>query len=144
MHLEALPFADQLDHQAWEIEMRVSRGDWSGDTAIQLEISLVYSAVIIRKLWEHYKDLYRDRRIGFDLNEHLSGLARDGDDRPQTALTYVHRIIHSQTIKTGPETRNSGVFFQSDHEGSFEISYDDIVAFVRRAAHATRAIEGQG
>ena len=143
MHLEALPFADQLEHQAWEIESRVSQGDWADDAALRLEIFLVYTAVIIRKLWEHYRELYMEPSVGLDLNGKLVGLVRDGSDQPQSGLTYVHRIIHSQMIDTGPDTRQNGVRFHSDHDGVFFISYDAIVAFIRRVAEATRAVEGQ-
>ena len=142
MHLEALPFADQLDHQAWEIEFRVSQGDWPDDKALRIEIFLVYSAVIIRKLWEHYSELYREPNVGLDLNSHLAGLVRNGSDQPQSGLTYVHRIIHSQMIDTGPESRENGVRFQSDHEGVFCVSYEAIVTFIRRVAAATRAVGG--
>jgi len=140
LHIEAQPYADQLDTHADLIESLVAQEEWERDTPVCLEISLVYSCVVIRKLWEHYESLFRER--GFDLNDTMAGLEMRGGDGRTSGLTFVHRVIHSQRIETGEQSKVSGVQFESDHKGSFEIGYREIIAFLRCAAAATRAIHG--
>lgn len=76
MHIEAQPYADQLDTHTGLIERLVAQEGWGRDTPVRIEISLVYSCVVIRKLWEHYESLFR--ATGFDLNDPMAGLERRG------------------------------------------------------------------
>lgn len=140
MHVEALPYAQQLSIHADEIESHQAAVEWDKDVPVRLEISLVYTAVIIRKLWEHYAALYRD--VGFDLNAALPGLKRLDTGTSETGLTYVHRIIHSQQIDTSDATRAGDIRFQSEKAGELAISYQDVVALLRHAATATQNIHG--
>ena len=140
MHIEAMPYADQLCFHADEIDMRVFHRHWEDDTPIRLEISIVYSAVIIRKLWEHYAVLLRE--VGFDLDQPLPGLFDIAAGDQQTGITFVHRIIHSKTIDTSEENKQAGIEFESDWEGQMRIAYADVTNFFRRAADACRAIHG--
>lgn len=140
MHLEALPYADQLSIHANEIERHQAADEWAGDVPVRLEIALVYTAVVIRKLWEHYAGLYQE--VGFDLNEALPGLTKMDTGTPETGLTYVHRIIHSQQLDTSAATRAGRIRFQSEKAGELAISYQDVVNFLRNAATATRKIHG--
>jgi hypothetical protein len=140
MHIEAMPYADELCVHADEIEMRVLHSNWEEETSIRLEISLVYSAVIIRKLWEHYENLLRD--VGFELDQPLRGLFDIATGEQQTGITFVHRIIHSKTIDTSEESKQAGIKFESDWEGQMRIAYTDVTKFFRRAAHACREIHG--
>lgn len=140
MHLEALPYADQLSIHANEIERYQAADEWAGDVPVRLEITLVYTAVVIRKLWEHYAGLYRE--VGFDLNEALPGLTNMDNGTHETGLTYVHRIIHSQRIDTSAATRAGDIRFQSERAGELAISYQDVATFLRNAATATHRIHG--
>lgn len=140
MHIEAMPYADQLSVHADEIENRTKNWSWEDDTPIRLEISIVYSAVIIRKLWEHYAELFRE--VGFDLERPMSGLNELGVASQQTGLTFVHRIVHSKFIDTSEHTQTTGVQFESDRKGRLKIAYVDVVAFFRNAARATKSIHG--
>ena len=140
MHLEALPYADQLSIHANEIEDNQVAAEWANDVPVRLEISLVYTAVVIRKLWEHYEELYRE--VGFDLDRTLSGLTNLDTGAPETGLTYVHRIIHSQQIDTSAATRAGRIRFQSERAGELVISYQDVATFLRNAATATQEIHG--
>ncbi|MDW3221287.1 MAG: hypothetical protein R8G34_00095 [Paracoccaceae bacterium] len=140
MHIEAMPYADQLCIHADEIEMRVLHRDWEDGTPIRLEISVVYSAVIVRKLWEHYTTLLRE--VGFELDQPLPGLFDIATGNQQTGITFVHRIIHSKTIDTSEESKQAGLQFESDWEGKMRIAYADVIEFFRKAADACRAIHG--
>lgn len=140
MHIEAMPYADQLSVHADEIEMWVFHREWVDDTAIRLEISVVYSAVIIRKLWEHYAVLLRE--VDFELDQPLPGLFDVTSGDPKTGITFVHRIIHSKTIDTSEESKRAGIEFESDWDGRMRIAYADVTKFFRRAADACREIHG--
>jgi len=140
MHIEAMPYADQLGVHADEIEMRAFRPHWEDDTPIRLEISVVYSAVIIRKLWEHYAELLRE--VDFELDQPLPGLFDIEAGKQQTGITFVHRIIHSKAINTSEENKSFGIEFESDWEGRLRIAYADVIEFFRRASYACRAIHG--
>jgi hypothetical protein len=140
MHIEAMPYADQLGAHANEIEMRAFLQGWEDDTPIRLEISIVYSAVIIRKLWEHYADLFRE--VGFELDQPLPGLYDMEANNQQTGMTFVHRIIHSKTIDTSEEKKNTGIEFESDLKGRLRIAYVDVIQFFRNASQACGAIHG--
>ena len=140
MHIEALPYAEQLSNHADEIQRHQEAGDWDEYVPVRLEISLVYTAVVIRKLWEHYAALYQD--VGFDLNVALPGLRMSDTGASETGLTYVHRIIHSQWIDTSAATRTGAIRFRSDKAGELAIPYQNVAAFLQRAAIATRDIHG--
>jgi len=140
MHLEALPFAEQLGVHAAEIEMRALNQTWEDDTPVRLEISIVYSAVIIRKLWEHYAELFRE--LGFELDQPLQGFYDIDTNNQQTGMTFLHRIIHSKTIDTSEEKKDTGIEFESDLNGRLRIAYVDIIQFFRNASQACVAIHG--
>ena len=72
MHYDAMPYEAQIYRHADEIDHLAASSDWEDDTPIRLDILIVYSAVIVRKLWSHYQSLYCE--FGFDLNEAMSGL----------------------------------------------------------------------
>lgn len=138
MHVQALPYADQLRYHADEIELWAKSEAWEEYTPIHLEMSLVYSAVVIRKLWEHYKELFLE--IGFDLNRPMPGLKEAGREQEQSGLNFVHRIIHSQHIDTSEESKRIGIEFQSDRGGLLCIGYDRVVEFLRQSASAAEDI----
>ncbi len=140
MHIEAMPYAVQLRIHADRIDDGTMNHAWSPETPIHLEISIIYAAVIIRKLWEHYSSLYRE--VGFDLGDSMPGLHETSGLGPQSGLTFVHRVIHSKYIDTSEGTKASGVEFESDKAGHLRISYADITKFLRQAAAATEAIHG--
>lgn len=140
MHVEALPYAVQLRIHADRIDDGTMHHQWSSETPIHLEISIIYAAVVIRKLWEHYSGLYRE--VGFDLNDAMHGLHEVGGPGQRSGLTFVHRVIHSKYIDTSERTKASGVEFESDKAGRLRIGYADITQFLRRAADATEAIHG--
>ena len=139
MHNVIRPYALELEAHADKIDRQLGSANWGKEISVGLEISLVYTAVVIRKLWEHYQTLYKE--VGFDLNATFPDLHRTGSADPQSVLTYVHRIIHSQRLDTGPETLAAGICVRSDHRGEFVLPYRRAVDLIRRAAAATRAIE---
>lgn len=138
MHIEALPYADELRSHADQINRLAEQRDWSDDTPVRLEISVVYTAIIIRKLWEHYETLLKD--VNFNLDEPLQGLNEAGTEKQQTSLKFVNRIMHSTKIDTG--RREDGIKFCSDYPGQMSISYDDLLTFLREAADACVNIHG--